>query len=107
VLGGDNFDEVQQCIDRQGGNRRRHYEVVEEILRAERKRRQLDVAQVMGEIDARKMNPYVMNLRQMMRGKRGREEKAHRAQKREEEVHAGVTVGEQLDRLCSKYQIDR
>lgn len=82
--------------------------MVDEIIRAERKKRQMDVERCQGEIDARKMNPYVMNLRQMMQVKRAREEQARKAKGREEEYQiGGVTLDEQLDRLCIKFKLDR
>ena len=81
--------------------------MVDEIIRAERKKRQMDVERCQGEIDARKMNPYVMNLRQMMQAKRAREEHASKAKGRGEEFQKGVTLDEQLDRLCSKFKLDR
>ena len=81
--------------------------MVDEIIRAERKKRQMDVERCQGEIDARKMNPYVMNLRQMMQAKRAREEQASKAKGRGEEFQKGVTLDEQLDRLCSKFKLDR
>ena len=54
------------------------------------------------------MNPYVMNLRDMIQSKRAREEQVSKIKGMEENgQQQGLTLDQQLEKLCSKFNLDR